>query len=127
VGARGSAAVFLHLLDRLSSDEPERHFNKKAEMWWRMREWLTEQPQCLLEDIDAIQSDLTSVRPKREQRNRTKLESKDEMAARGVPSPDDGDALALTFAYPSSPVSSTVSRSTLDPYRPVVYGGNLSH
>jgi hypothetical protein len=28
------------------------------------------------------------------------LESKDEMRARGLASPDDGDALALTFAAP---------------------------
>jgi hypothetical protein len=28
------------------------------------------------------------------------LESKDDMKARGVPSPDTGDALSLTFAQP---------------------------
>jgi hypothetical protein len=109
-----------------SADESDRHFNKKAEMWWEMRQWLTENPQVMLEDIDDIQSDLTSVRPKREQRQRTKLESKDEMRARGVPSPDDGDALALTFAYPSSRHSADgTNRSTLNPRRPVVYGGGL--
>jgi hypothetical protein len=31
------------------------------------------------------------------------VESKDDMKARGVPSPDDGDALALTFARRVAP------------------------
>jgi hypothetical protein len=31
---------------------------------------------------------------------RMRLESKQDMAKRGLPSPDKGDALALTFAHP---------------------------
>jgi hypothetical protein len=33
------------------------------------------------------------------------LEAKQDMMKRGVPSPDDGDALALTFAQPVAPIS----------------------
>ena len=35
------------------------------------------------------------------------LEPKERMKARGLPSPDRGDALALTFAYPVFPKSLT--------------------
>jgi hypothetical protein len=35
--------------------------------------------------------------------NKLVLESKESMAKRGVASPDDGDALALTFALPVAP------------------------
>ncbi len=35
-------------------------------------------------------------------RNRLQLEKKDDMKGRGQPSPDVGDALALTFAMPVS-------------------------
>lgn len=34
--------------------------------------------------------------------SRLKLEGKKEMATRGVDSPDEGDALALTFAFPAA-------------------------
>ncbi len=36
--------------------------------------------------------------------NQLVLESKQDMAKRGVASPDDGDALVLTFAHPVAPI-----------------------
>jgi hypothetical protein len=38
------------------------------------------------------------------------LERKDDMKRRGLASPDDGDALALTFAYPVAQRSETEDR-----------------
>lgn len=110
-----------------SADEPDRYFNKRAEMTDRVREWLTEAPQSMLEDIDEIQADLTSVRAKRDQRHRVRVESKDEMRARGIPSPDDLDALALTFAYASPVLGRGGSGNTPSPNRPVNYGGNMTY
>jgi hypothetical protein len=110
-----------------AADEPDRHQNKRCEMWFRIREWLNERPQVMLEDIEEIQADLTGVHTRRDEvGTRTKLESKDDMIKRlgkGC-SPDDGDALALTFAYPSGgPRKAGAKR--LDPRRQVVWGGGL--
>jgi hypothetical protein len=41
---------------------------------------------------------------------RLQLEAKDQMRARGVPSPDEWDAVALTFAEPVSSTPSNFNR-----------------
>ena len=46
---------------------------------------------------DAMLRDLTAPEYHFDNRNRTALEKKEDMKARGIPSPDSGDALALTF------------------------------
>lgn len=111
-----------------AADDPDRHQNKRCEMWSRVREWLGEIPQVYLEDIDEIQADLTAVLTKRDDvGTRTKLESKDDLIKRlgKGSSPDDGDALALTFAYPSGgPLRGAGSRAP-DPHRPHFYGSGL--
>jgi hypothetical protein len=89
------------VLSNDAPDDPERAYNKRAEMWADMRDWLIEAPQSMIEDDDAIQTDLTSIQPVRDVKGRIKLESKDDLRRRDLPSPDDGDALGLTFAYPS--------------------------
>jgi hypothetical protein len=45
------------------------------------------------------------------------LESKDEMKKRGMPSPDEGDAVALTFAEPGG--AGFVQNANF--WRPIVY------
>jgi hypothetical protein len=76
-----------------------RYLNKRAEMWGGMKEWLTEQP-AQIPDSDTLHADLTGPHYTYDSSTRLKLESKPEMKKRGVRSPDEGDALALTFAYP---------------------------
>lgn len=78
-----------------------RYENKRAEMWVAMRDWLAA---GRIPPIAALQRDLSA--PKytwANARGRMQLESKDDMRARGLPSPDHGDALACTFAFPVSP------------------------
>jgi hypothetical protein len=56
--------------------------------------------------IDAsprLETDLTAPGIREELKQRVWLESKKEMKARDVASPDEGDALALTFAQPIAP------------------------
>lgn len=107
------------------ADEPERYFNKVAEMWGRMRGWLIENPQVMLEDREDIEADLTSRQSVPSSKpNQTKLMSKDEHRKKlGLPSPDDGDGLGLTFAYAPGAQS---GRNAPDPHRAVTYGGGLS-
>ncbi len=66
-------------------------------MWSCMKEWL------LVGAIDSdsqLEADLVGPGTRPDVRQRVWLESKEDMKKRGVDSPDDGDALALTFAAP---------------------------
>lgn len=52
-------------------------------------------------DKDAqLEADLVAPGTRPDRQQRVWLESKEDMKKRGVDSPDDGDALALTFAAP---------------------------
>jgi hypothetical protein len=51
-------------------------------------------------DSDSLQADACGPGYKYDSHPRLQLESKDAMRARGVPSPDEWDAVALTFAEP---------------------------
>lgn len=82
------------------ADDPERFYNKRAEMIGRVKDWLNEAPYPQIEDSDELQADICAPTRVPDPRNRLKIESKDDMAKRGLDSPDSLDALALTFAYP---------------------------
>lgn len=79
------------------ADDPRKYLNKRAEMWGRLKEWLA--TGCLPYDETTI-TDLTSVEYQYTAADQIQLESKEHMKARGLASPDDGDALALTLAFP---------------------------
>jgi hypothetical protein len=79
--------------------DAERFENKRAEMWWTMRDWFADQP-CRIPNNAALISDLTAPQPKISSNGRKLLEKKEDMAKRQVRSPDGGDALSLTFAEP---------------------------
>lgn len=81
-----------------SSPTDPRFENKRAEMWWLMAEWV--KAGCLPE-LTRLAQDLTAPRyTYANRRGKLQLESKDDMRERGLPSPDFGDALAVTFAAP---------------------------
>jgi hypothetical protein len=72
--------------------------NKRTEMWCLMAEWLGEG--ASIPNITELKQDLASPRYSFDGQDRKVLESKDDLKARGLPSPDLGDGLALTFAHP---------------------------
>src|SRR5262245_41497241 len=74
-----------------------RYANKRAEMWGFMRKWC--KVGCLPDDAELI-ADLGNVEYGYDASDALLLERKDDMRRRGLASPDDGDALALTFAHP---------------------------
>jgi hypothetical protein len=76
-----------------------KYFNKRAEMWGVMKEWLIDTP-CQIPDSDTLHADLCAPSYKFDSNTRLQLEKKEEMKKRGLRSPDEGDALALTFAFP---------------------------
>lgn len=73
--------------------------NRRAEMWGRMRDWLLLPEGVSIPDDAALHTDLTAPRLKPKLNHDYLLESKDEMKARRVRSPDLADAVALTFAF----------------------------
>ena len=74
------------------------YHNKRAEMWDSMKIWLDDGG-SLPHNTD-LKTDLCVPTYKFDSTNRIQLESKDDIKKRGGRSPDLGDALALTFAYP---------------------------
>lgn len=80
-----------------AAQEAERWRNRRAEIWGRLRDWLRDRP-CSLPDSDELAQDLLQPGFKYDSLGRVQLESKDDIRKREAPSPDLGDALALTFA-----------------------------
>jgi len=78
--------------------DPEIYANRRAEMWGLMRDWFREQEPYLPTDDDVIAAELSSVTYHYDSGRRLVLTSKEKMRNDGIPSPDRGDALALTFA-----------------------------
>ncbi|MBM3460733.1 MAG: terminase [Armatimonadetes bacterium] len=79
-----------------------RFLNKRAEMWWEMKEFiegLCELPPekgpgtTLKDELTAVEYDYTD-------KGRIRLDRKQDIMAEHGWSPDKADALALTFAYP---------------------------
>ncbi len=75
-----------------SSSEKENFFNKRAEMFWRQRDWLITSQ---LEGEGWL--DLLDIRYKIQSDKKIKIKSKDEMIKDGIYSPDVADSLSLTF------------------------------
>jgi hypothetical protein len=77
--------------------DPRKYANKRAEMWGGVKDFLKT---GAIENDEALATDLTGVEYSFNPRDQIQLERKESMKARGLASPDDGDALALTFAHP---------------------------
>jgi hypothetical protein len=74
-----------------------KYANKRAEMWGDMRDWL----ETGVIDADSqLSDDMQAPEYGFDKDGRLQLERKADMKKRGLASPDDGDALALTFAEP---------------------------
>jgi hypothetical protein len=100
--------------------------NRRAELWLNMRKAL-EAGRFKLPDRDSLQADLVSCGYRYDSAGRLLLESKQDMRKRGVPSPDEGDAVALCFSEPLIFVAKPrVSRRPYTTRGPLM-GGWMSH
>jgi len=79
-------------------DDPRKYRDKAAEMWDRMRSWLAT---GYLDDDEMLATDLTGREYGFNTDSQIVMERKEDMKRRGLASPDDADALALTFAHPA--------------------------
>lgn len=103
-----------------SPNDTERYLNKRAEMWWLMKEWLENAP-CRLPPDPALIADLSAPQPIERHDRKKQLESKKEMAKRQIRSPDCADALALTFAEIVTPRDEALAART--PSQPATRAG----
>lgn len=92
------------------SEDTLRFANKRAEMWQKLKDWLTFG--CIDYD-NTLRDDLIGPEYSFTGKDQLLLEGKEHMEARGLASPDDGDALALTFArsVARKDISSSTARS----------------
>lgn len=75
--------------------------DRASEMYWKMAKWV--KGGGTLPGSAQLKADLISrtiVYKQAGKQTKLKLESKEELRKRGIASPDEGDALALTFAAP---------------------------
>jgi len=87
------------------------YLNKRIEMWDLVRLWLEDWP-CEIPADPVLMADLSAPDFTYDSSRRKVLESKEKMRARGVSSPDLGDALALTFAISVQP-----KKDRVEPWR----------
>lgn len=84
-----------------TAQDPNKYLNRRAEVWGDMKDWLVGGD---IPDEASIDTDLTGpdygYHPTR---GCIALETKDDMRSRGVDSPDEGDALAMSFAVKVAP------------------------
>jgi len=86
------------------NEDAARYANKRAEMWGLLKEALRQG--LAIPDEQEIERQLTNVEygfVLRDGYDSIILEPKEAMAKRGLSSPDEADALALTYAYPVEP------------------------
>lgn len=78
-----------------TASEADEYFDHRTELWARMREWLGG---AMIDNDQELIDDLTG--PEYEfggREDKIRLEAKEKMKKRGLASPDNGDALAVTF------------------------------
>lgn len=78
-----------------TESKDQAYADHRTEIWAKMRDWLggamIDKNQFLADDLSGPEYEFTG------REDRVKLESKEKMKKRGLPSPNHGDALAVTF------------------------------
>src|SRR5262249_25129547 len=77
--------------------------NRRVEMWLKSKEWLADPGGAQIPDSDSLQADACGPGYSYDSTTRLVLEKKEDMRRRGLPSPDEWEAVALTFAQPAGP------------------------
>lgn len=93
----GSLVIPIDFAQRAAS---KNYHNKRAEIWDLMKDWLKSPMACLPTDPELVRQ-LTGVSMAYRTINKKTallLQSKEDLRKEGLPSPDKGDAIALTFA-----------------------------
>jgi hypothetical protein len=89
--------------------------NRRAEMWMKSKDWLADPAGAQIPDSDSLQADACGPGYSYDSNTRLQLESKQDMRRRGAASPDQWDAVALTFAEPVARVAGFSRRIVYPP------------
>lgn len=89
---RNGVSIVIGVMAGEPAEDKENFFNKRAEMYWRQRDWLST---SYLEGEGWLE--LLDVKYKIQSDKKIKIKGKDEMIKEGVYSPDIADSLSLTF------------------------------
>lgn len=89
----------------------KKYFNKKAEMYWRVREWIKGGGKL---SKDSRWLELVKIKYKPTGKGQMQIMTKKEMIKKGIPSPDHADALALTFYDAERPMAKTLEEKEFD-------------
>ena len=97
---------------RRTADDPERFVNKRAEMYWNLREVFEKGLISIPDDID-FKNELGATRTELDNRGRIKIIEKKKIKKEIGHSPDEADALALTFFYKDTLVSRVIPKNPI--------------
>lgn len=71
-------------------------------MYMQCKEWL--EAGGAIDNCNILETDLTSIEFTHNKKDQILLEAKEHMKERGLASPDDADALVMSFAFPIPPL-----------------------
>lgn len=89
----------------------EQYERLRDELWFKGREWF-ETRRVLMPEDDELIGELTTPKFKVLSTGKVKVESKEELKRRGVPSPNRADAFLLTFAI-GAPANAPMQRARI--------------
>lgn len=104
------------------ANEPSRYKNRRAEAWWHFRLGLKNGEIDLDPEDDELASQLQAPKFHRDARGRVVLETKEEMAKRGIPSPDHADAAVMSFLRPVAVVPTDDAAATAAQHEAITAG-----
>ncbi len=81
-----------------SAHDKDQYYNRRAELWDHMRQWLVQDLPVQICDSDELQSDMCSVGFDHNSSGQLIIESKASLRKRGMPSCDTADSLIHTFS-----------------------------
>lgn len=106
----------VNVAEAAAVNDGEKQFERlRDELWWKGREWL-EALDCHLLDDENLIGELTTPKYSIQSNGRIKVESKKELKARGVKSPNCADAWLLTFASDSA--ENAMPKGWDEPFKP---------
>ena len=93
----GYGSILYEVNGGVSANDPKQYYNKRAELWGYMLNWLKAGGSIPAGD-QSLYDDLIGPEYQYDAKFRIQLERKEDMKKRGIASPDIADALAYTFA-----------------------------
>jgi len=95
--SKGNMNIYSVNCGELSNREADKelYINKRAEMYYKLRKWFHTGGEII--ENKNLKEELKSIKFKRNTKGKIQLMSKQEMKKKGYKSPNDADALALTF------------------------------